>query len=130
MEEQDAMHARRKTGEALLSCIHLLGGFNRLGTEDQGEQDRLNRLADRLQALNPHFFSAEPGNENYDATNDRAAMLHQYRESVPESGWSDMHFIQQVRVPSTKFVADSMSCTTQHSFGLVSCYACVSIADS
>ena len=37
MEERDAMHARRKTGEALLSCIHLLGGFNRLGTEDQGE---------------------------------------------------------------------------------------------
>ena len=70
------------------------------------------------------------------AVGDGPGVPHRHSDDEPESGWSDLHFIQQASVSSALLVSDSMPFSSQHVTAFVQngvqrlCHACVSIADS
>ena len=53
------------------------------------------------------------------AVGDSPGVPHRHSEDLPESGWSDLHFIQQASVSSALLVSDSMPFSSQHSSRMV-----------
>ena len=49
------------------------------------------------------------------AVGDSPGVPHRHSEDLPESGWSDLHFIQQASVSSALLASDSLPFPSQHS---------------